>query len=157
MEKEQTLALKHKLPDFWLPSLTPTYTSSGPPQSLLDIKVQTTCRAGNPSHELSLKNLIAVNFTLLSSGPSSSKSTESTPTTSKSNEEGDPMCPSCKKQLSNNTLIFRMRILLAFRATFQLITYPSLSGQTLWPCNMQDVHRYPCSACQTVYCLRFQA
>jgi hypothetical protein len=28
-------ALKHKLPDFWLPSLTPTYTSTGPPQSLL--------------------------------------------------------------------------------------------------------------------------
>lgn len=107
IEKEQALALKHKLPDFWLPSLTPTYTSSGPPQSLLDIKVQTTCRGGNPAHELSLKNLAAVNFTLLPSASSSSaKSAESTPTTSKSSEEGDPMCPSCKKQLSNNTLIF---------------------------------------------------
>ncbi|KAJ2928480.1 hypothetical protein H1R20_g8614, partial [Candolleomyces eurysporus] len=107
IEKEQALALKHKLPDFWLPSLTPTYTSSGPPESLLDIKVQTTCRGGNPAHELSLKNLTAVNFTLLPSGPSSSKSTESTPTaSSKSSEEGDPMCPSCKKKLSNNTLIF---------------------------------------------------
>ncbi|KAJ2919760.1 hypothetical protein MD484_g659, partial [Candolleomyces efflorescens] len=108
IEKEQALALKHKLPDFWLPSLTPTYSSSGPPQSLLDIKVQTTCRGGNPAHELSLKNLTPVNFTSLpsSSTGSSSKSAESTPTTSKSSEAGDPMCPSCKKQLSNNTLIF---------------------------------------------------
>ena len=30
IEREQAEALKSKLPDFWLPSLTPTYTSSGP-------------------------------------------------------------------------------------------------------------------------------
>lgn len=52
IEREQAEALKHKLPDFWLPSLTPTYTSSGPPTSLTDVKLQTTCRGGNPSHHL---------------------------------------------------------------------------------------------------------
>ena len=52
IEREQAEALKHKLPDFWLPSLTPTYTSSGPPTSLGDVKLQTTCRGGNPAHHL---------------------------------------------------------------------------------------------------------
>ncbi|EAU83936.2 hypothetical protein CC1G_10341 [Coprinopsis cinerea okayama7 len=111
IEKEQAAALKHKLPDFWLPSLTPTYTSSGPPRNLDDVKVQTTCRGASGkdgSHALSLKKLSPVNFTLWSSTPSA-KSPESTPSngdpTAKA-EEGDPMCPSCKKKLSNNTLLF---------------------------------------------------
>ena len=106
MEKEQALALKHKLPDFWLPSLTPTYASSGPPQGLDDIQVQSTCRGGNPAHGLTLKALTPVVFTKLTSGPS--KSAESTPTESKAREaEADTICPSCKKKLSNNTLLFR--------------------------------------------------
>lgn len=53
IEREQAEALKHKLPDFWLPSLTPTYASSGPPTSLADVKLQTTCRGGNPAHPIS--------------------------------------------------------------------------------------------------------
>ena len=61
IEKEQAEALKHKLPDFWLPSLTPTYQSSGPPQSLSDVKVQTTCRGGNPLHHLACVLVITVN------------------------------------------------------------------------------------------------
>lgn len=52
IEKEQAESLRAKLPDFWLPSLTPTYTSSGPPQSLKDLKLQTTCRGGNPAHPI---------------------------------------------------------------------------------------------------------
>ena len=58
IEREQTEALKHKLPDFWLPSLTPTYTSSEAPKSLQDIKLQTTCRGGNPPHHLSYVSAI---------------------------------------------------------------------------------------------------
>ena len=54
IEREQAESLRHKLPDFWLPSLTPTYTSSGLPSSLKDIKVQTTCRGGNPPHPITL-------------------------------------------------------------------------------------------------------
>lgn len=53
IEKEQAEALKSKLPDFWLPSLTPTYASTGPPTSLGQVKIQTMCRAGNPVHPLS--------------------------------------------------------------------------------------------------------
>jgi nitric oxide synthase-interacting protein len=52
IEREQAEALRAKLPDFWLPSLTPTYTSSGPPKSLDDVKLQTTCRGGNPPHPI---------------------------------------------------------------------------------------------------------
>ena len=52
IEREQAAALRSKLPDFWLPSLTPTYTSSGLPSSLADVKVQTTCRGGNPPHPI---------------------------------------------------------------------------------------------------------
>ena len=52
IEREQAEALKSKLPDFWLPSLAPTYTSSGPPMSPSDVKLQTTCHGGNPAHPL---------------------------------------------------------------------------------------------------------
>lgn len=53
IEREQAAALKNKLPDFWLPSLTPTYTSTGPPTSLSDVKLQSTCRGGTPAHPIS--------------------------------------------------------------------------------------------------------
>ncbi|KAF9011727.1 hypothetical protein BDQ17DRAFT_1387344 [Cyathus striatus] len=107
IEKEQAEALKHKLPDFWLPSLTPTYTSSGPPASLADVKVQTTCRGGNPAHSLALKNLIPVKFTMYTSN-NSSRSNESTPAegSKTTKEDPEPMCPSCKKRLSNNLLMY---------------------------------------------------
>jgi nitric oxide synthase-interacting protein len=58
IEREQAEALRNKLPDFWLPSLTPTYSSTGPPQSLLDVKVQTTCRGGNPAHPIAYASRI---------------------------------------------------------------------------------------------------
>lgn len=50
---EQAEALKAKLPDFWLPSLTPTYTSKGAlPADLKEVKVVTTCRGGREAHEI---------------------------------------------------------------------------------------------------------
>ncbi|KAL1668902.1 hypothetical protein GGF50DRAFT_96110 [Schizophyllum commune] len=97
IEREQAEALRNKLPDFWLPSLTPTYASSGPPRSLQDVKLQTTCRGGEPTHSLALKNLSPVSFsTFTSSDPKASGDTEK-------------MCPSCKKGLSNSMRIFHMR------------------------------------------------
>lgn len=62
IEKEQAEALRHKLPDFWLPSLTPTYTSSGPPRSLKDVKLQTTCRGGNPAHPIAQVTFVTPTF-----------------------------------------------------------------------------------------------
>lgn len=130
IEREQAEALKHKLPDFWLPSLTPTYTSSGPPTSLSDVKLQTTCRGGNPAHNLtcasfvsggsdvansqsSRKNLIPVKFIFDTSSSSvPSRSVESTPASESSQEgkkreeEQNPMCPSCKKGFSNSILMY---------------------------------------------------
>ena len=63
IEREQTEALKHKLPDFWLPSLTPTYTTTGPPTSLSDVKLQSTCRGGNPAHYLTYVGNISITAT----------------------------------------------------------------------------------------------
>jgi len=103
IEKEQAEALRHKLPDFWLPSLTPTYASSGPPQSLKDVKLQTTCRGGNPSHSIALKNLIPVKFSFYSSGNATGEESNG------KKEDSDPMCPSCKKKLSNSILMFLMK------------------------------------------------
>ncbi|PSS37967.1 hypothetical protein PHLCEN_2v194, partial [Hermanssonia centrifuga] len=116
IEREQAEALKHKLPDFWLPSLTPTYASSGPPASLQDVKLQTTCRAGDPAHHLTRKQLIPVNFTFDRSANRPAASADSTP----ANESGQdskqkqddalsPMCPSCKKAFSNSGLMFLMK------------------------------------------------
>ncbi|TFK52908.1 hypothetical protein OE88DRAFT_1627381 [Heliocybe sulcata] len=116
IEREQAERLRAKLPDFWLPSLTPTYTSNELPSSLKDIKVQTTCRGGEPAHFLSLKNLVPVQFTFLPS-KSSAQSVTSTPasTTStdtskpKSDDNSDPICPSCKKTFSNSIIMFLMK------------------------------------------------
>ncbi|KAI0357710.1 hypothetical protein OH77DRAFT_1421801 [Trametes cingulata] len=122
IEREQAEALKSKLPDFWLPSLTPTYTSHGPPTSLSDVKLQTTCRGGNPPHPLTRKHLIPVKWTFdISSSNIPPKSVESTPATEAGDQslepktktpredERPPICPSCKKQLSNNTLMHVMK------------------------------------------------
>ncbi|EKM57237.1 uncharacterized protein PHACADRAFT_93313 [Phanerochaete carnosa HHB-10118-sp] len=118
IEKEQAEALKHKLPDFWLPSLTPTYTSSGPPTSLQDVKLQTTCHGGNPAHHLARKQLIPVKFIFETPSGRPSASVESTPATEngengssskRKDEPQNPMCPSCKKTFSNTTLMFVMK------------------------------------------------
>ncbi|KZT63145.1 hypothetical protein DAEQUDRAFT_734156 [Daedalea quercina L-15889] len=116
IEREQAEALKHKLPDFWLPSLTPTYTSSGPPRSLADVKIQTACHGGTPAHPLTRKNLIPVNFIWEKNSAGPPRSVESTPATENSEEpkashedEKVAICPSCKKTLSNSTLMYLMK------------------------------------------------
>lgn len=60
IKAEQAEALKNKLPDFWLPSLTPTHTSGPPPQTLEDVQAQmenakTVCRGAGEAaaHNLS--------------------------------------------------------------------------------------------------------
>ncbi|KAI5114933.1 hypothetical protein M0805_008894, partial [Coniferiporia weirii] len=96
---EQAEALKAKLPDFWLPSLTPTYTSSGPPKDLKEVKVVTTCKGGKEAHEISLKTLIPVEFTYPKDLP---------PGVKNATDRRDAMCPSCKKMLSNNNIMYIM-------------------------------------------------
>jgi nitric oxide synthase-interacting protein len=65
LEEEQAERMKAKLPDFWLPSLTPTHTANasvkaGQPETLEDAQAQmdvakTVCRGGasNSAHLLS--------------------------------------------------------------------------------------------------------
>ncbi|KAI6132856.1 hypothetical protein EV401DRAFT_1914547 [Pisolithus croceorrhizus] len=110
IEREQAEALRAKLPDFWLPSLTPTYTSKGPPSSLRDVKVQTMCRGGDPSHPINLKSLTPVQFSFV--GASNFHSTESTPAANHKGDTDDKqtaICPSCKSNLSNNKVTFLMK------------------------------------------------
>ena len=129
LEKEQAEALRAKLPDFWLPSLTPTYTSQGPPRSLKEIKLQTTCRGGNPSHKLSYvthresicvastsrrkKELISVRFSYPSTvdlqwhkRPRPTAPAEEPPNPRKTEDTESPICPSCRKELTNSSRIF---------------------------------------------------
>ncbi|KII91681.1 hypothetical protein PLICRDRAFT_51816 [Plicaturopsis crispa FD-325 SS-3] len=112
IEREQAEALRDKLPDFWLPSLTPTYSSKGEPRSLGDVKLQTTCRGGTPTHPIALKNLVPVKFFFhTSSAPSKPTETPATGAPSddskaKAEEQHDPMCPSCKRELSNSVMLY---------------------------------------------------
>lgn len=57
----------------------------------------------------SLKNLIPVKFSFHTK-TTPAQSTESTPvegsSSEKQEEQRDPMCPSCKKQLNNNVIMF---------------------------------------------------
>ncbi|EJD41566.1 hypothetical protein AURDEDRAFT_90272 [Auricularia subglabra TFB-10046 SS5] len=92
IEREQAEARKAKLPDFWLPSLMPDAAPDKASTKEKDVKMQTLCRAGEPAHTLALKHLVPVAFT-----PDSSNPTEGS------------MCPSCKKALSNNGLMFLMK------------------------------------------------
>ncbi len=48
IEAEQAEARRAKLPDFWLPSLTP----EAAPGRLMDIKLQTLCHQSHPSHPM---------------------------------------------------------------------------------------------------------
>ncbi|KIY67219.1 hypothetical protein CYLTODRAFT_397456 [Cylindrobasidium torrendii FP15055 ss-10] len=103
IEREQAEALRNKLPDFWLPSLTPTYSTAGAPRSLSDVKLQTTCRGGNPAHPLTLKALVPVKWIYFSKTKSAGSETAG------KDDESKPMCPSCKKTLSNTTLMNLMK------------------------------------------------
>lgn len=48
LEKERAEKMKAKLPNFWLPSLTP----EAAPSKLSDVKLQSLCHAGTPAHPI---------------------------------------------------------------------------------------------------------
>ncbi|KAI0312917.1 hypothetical protein OF83DRAFT_1066426 [Amylostereum chailletii] len=99
IEREQAEALRAKLPDFWLPSLTPTYSDSskGQPRSLADVRVVTTCRGGVEGHPFALKHLVPVSFSVRDDAEA------------KKAEDPEAICPSCKKTLSNSLRMFLMK------------------------------------------------
>ncbi|GAA5991127.1 hypothetical protein JCM10908_006550 [Rhodotorula pacifica] len=83
--QEMADARKAKLPNYWLPSLTPSAT----PDAVIDVKLQTLCQASKPPHPVSLKTLTEVKFT---QEPRDK------------DDKGDPVvsCPSCRKTITNN-------------------------------------------------------
>ncbi|CAG8440124.1 10469_t:CDS:2 [Funneliformis mosseae] len=95
-KREQDDALKKleeerpKLPNFWLPSLTP----SADPDKAKQVKQQTMCTAADPEHSISMKSLIPTKFT-----------EDKDPTSKKINL----ICPSCRKTLTNSLKICLMK------------------------------------------------
>ncbi|GAA5932996.1 hypothetical protein JCM3775_005285 [Rhodotorula graminis] len=85
-------ARKAKLPNFWLPSLTPSAT----PDAIIDVKLQTLCHAGKRPHPVNLKQLTTVKFT--------EDPVEKT-------SSGSPVvqCPSCRKSITNNVKAFVLK------------------------------------------------
>ncbi|CAG8439597.1 10893_t:CDS:2 [Ambispora gerdemannii] len=86
LEEKQIKASKPKLPNFWLPSLTP----SADPDKTIPIKRQTMCTAAESEHPISIKSLIPTKFTEVAEINSKKKSF---------------VCPSCRKGLTNTVKI----------------------------------------------------
>ncbi|CAK5268773.1 unnamed protein product [Mycena citricolor] len=100
--KERAEATKGVLPDFWLPSLTPTFGGVTVSETLAaggtsEVKTGAMCRGGGERHSLSLKDLTPVKFT------------HHAETSKAGNDEESTICPSCMKTLSNNTIIYLMK------------------------------------------------
>ncbi|KAF7312195.1 RING-type domain-containing protein [Mycena indigotica] len=105
--KEKAEAAKAVLPDFWLPSLTPTFggiaqrdiQAAGGAQSK-ELKPGVVCRGGGERHSLALKDLTPVKFTFFREGKEEDKDIKST---------GEAVCQPCMKKLSNNVVMFLMK------------------------------------------------
>ncbi|MCJ1354450.1 MAG: hypothetical protein MMC33_004439 [Icmadophila ericetorum] len=89
---------KASLPSFWVPSQTPTTSSTSHPTPQKPLKLHSSCPASSETnpHPISLKSLITVTFSTSSSANSKR---------SISNEDNSPtanrICPACKKGLVN--------------------------------------------------------
>ena len=105
-----------------------------------------------------LKNMFSISFTFFDSN-ASSKPPESVPSegnSSKVKEDGDPMCPSCKKRLSNNTIIFG-NVFTTSLGRPAADALSQISYEALRPRNVQNVRRQPCPAIETMCCMRHTA
>ncbi|BGP17747.1 hypothetical protein JCM10213_005329 [Rhodosporidiobolus nylandii] len=89
---EMAEARKAKLPNFWLPSLTPSAT----PENVIDVKLQTLCHASKPPHPVSLKSLTVVKF----AEDEKDKTASGSPVVS---------CPSCRKTITNNVKCYALK------------------------------------------------
>lgn len=92
------------------------------------------------------KQLIPVNFVYETPSGRPSSSVSSTPATdngesskAKTDEPGNPMCPSCKKGFSNTSLMFCRCSFSASHHTIDVDTC-NASGEALRTCHLQDLH-----------------
>ncbi|CAG8434481.1 7367_t:CDS:2 [Scutellospora calospora] len=90
LDEDEAAATKPKLPNFWLPSLTP----SADPDKIKSVKLQTMCTATDPEHPFGVKNFIPTKFT------------EDIDTKTKKTSF---VCPSCRKTLTNSVKICLMK------------------------------------------------
>ncbi|KAJ7127189.1 hypothetical protein C8R44DRAFT_874258 [Mycena epipterygia] len=103
--KEQAEAAKGVLPDFWLPSLTPTFGGVAARDVLAaggksgQVKMGAVCRGGGDRHSFALKDLTPVKFSYHTEGAG----------TKEGKDPGEAVCPSCMKKLSNNVIMFLMK------------------------------------------------
>ncbi|KAJ7032510.1 hypothetical protein C8F04DRAFT_1261805 [Mycena alexandri] len=106
--KEQAEAAKGVLPDFWLPSLTPTFGGVAARDVLAaggkssELKIGAMCRGGGDRHSFALKDLIPVKFSYHVEGKEGAGPKEG-------KDPGEAVCPSCLKKLSNNVIMFLMK------------------------------------------------
>ncbi|KAJ7104309.1 hypothetical protein B0H15DRAFT_809424 [Mycena belliarum] len=108
ISKEKAEAAKGVLPDFWLPSLTPTFggvaardvQAAGGKSG--QIKMGPVCRGGGDRHSFALKDLLPVKFTYHIESKEGVGARETKDT-------GEAVCPSCMKKLSNNVIMFLMK------------------------------------------------
>ncbi|KAK7032932.1 RING-type domain-containing protein [Favolaschia claudopus] len=107
ISQEQAEAAKGLLPDFWLPSLTPTFDGVAQRDFVAaggtsgEFKMGAVCRGGGERHSFALKDLTPVKFTV--------HTESSADAGSKGKPPGDAVCPSCLKKLSNNVIMFLMK------------------------------------------------
>ncbi|KAF7330399.1 RING-type domain-containing protein [Mycena venus] len=107
--KEQAEAAKGVLPDFWLPSLTPTFGGVAQRDVLAaggksgELKMGAMCRGGGDRHSFALKDLIPVKFTYHSEGKEGAAGSKD------GKNPSEAVCPSCMKKLSNNVIMFLMK------------------------------------------------
>lgn len=91
LEAEAVEARKARLPNFWLPSLTP---NAAPTKlSVAEIKLESLCRVGKPVHPLTLKSLVKARFGKVGGGEAKMEG-------GLSNEQ--LCCMACAKGLTNN-------------------------------------------------------
>ncbi|CAG8457413.1 10311_t:CDS:2 [Paraglomus occultum] len=122
LEEEKAEAAKPKLPNFWLPSLTP----SADPDEVQTIKLRTVCTASDPEHPISIKALITTKWTEVEDANSKSF-----------------VCPSCRRTLTNTIKISREYILiLAGNSDFELVIDAVISPAVMKPCG-----HVICSSC----------
>lgn len=88
-------AAKPQLPSFWVPSLTPSIDKSSMPSKASRTHPICPASAEDSPHDLSLKSLIPVTFSMATSSKSSNEASPSS--------KPGRICPACKKGLGNGT------------------------------------------------------
>lgn len=96
LEEAQRSSRKSKLPSFWLPSLMPSEREGDVDLRAVSEEMGVRCRVGSErGHPLTIKGLVEAKFAEAAGGGDDAGKAKA--------------CPTCSKQLSNNTKLLLMR------------------------------------------------